>query len=95
MSLGRVIISLDLLQYSSTDPRRDVRNPIAFPMGHFRLIATMRCSVGVLVLTVLALLSRAEISHIHGSESDFFLRDEDGRTRFFHGLNFVQKGFPW
>eukprot|EP00045_Choanoeca_perplexa_P006291 m.53458 g.53458 ORF g.53458 m.53458 type:complete len:485 (-) comp13565_c0_seq2:83-1537(-) len=55
----------------------------------------MRTDIGVLFLSAILLLIRAEISHIHGSDEDYFLRDDDGRTRFFHGLNYVQKGFPW
>jgi endoglycosylceramidase len=35
------------------------------------------------------------LSAISGSASSPFLYDAEGRVRIFHGLNAVQKGFPW
>jgi endoglycosylceramidase len=55
----------------------------------------MKQSFGVLFLICLALLITFcdGSANVHVSES--FIVDDAGRVRIYHGVNFVQKGFPW
>ena len=34
-------------------------------------------------------------NHYSTSATDHFIYDGEGRINFFHGTNFVQKGYPW
>lgn len=39
--------------------------------------------------------SSTRLPRVHANADNIFLQDDSGRIRFFHGLNFVQKSFPW
>jgi endoglycosylceramidase len=45
--------------------------------------------------TALSSLAWTTASAFHTSSSDTFIYDEHERVSFFHGTNFVQKGYPW
>jgi len=51
----------------------------------------MKFPSGSVALSVLPLTASA----FHTSASDTFVYDDHERVSFFHGTNFVQKGFPW
>jgi hypothetical protein len=55
----------------------------------------MKQHLGVLVFICFSLF----ITFCHGSANvhvaDSFIVDDAGRVRIYHGVNFVQKGFPW
>jgi endoglycosylceramidase len=55
----------------------------------------MKQSVGILLIIYLALLIAFcdGSANVHVSES--FIIDDAGRIRIYHGVNFVNKGFPW
>ena len=50
---------------------------------------------GMILSLVSSLLVTSALGHFRSSTSDTFIYDDDNRVSFFHGTNFVQKGYPW
>ena len=48
-----------------------------------------------LLLVVLATFLASSFCHFSTSSENIFIFDDVNRVKFFHGENFVQKGFPW
>jgi hypothetical protein len=49
----------------------------------------------MLGLIASSVLCTGAYAHYHSSSTDSFIYDDNDRVSFFHGTNFVQKGFPW
>ncbi|XP_078583780.1 endoglycoceramidase-like [Branchiostoma floridae x Branchiostoma japonicum] len=64
-------------------------------MADLRLLLGLSCVLAAGLCFHSAGLCAAALSRIHVNPDNHWFLDASGRVRIFHGINAVQKGFPW